>query len=366
MGANSVTLIPEIFTDLPTWDKRRETTAAFLNEKNRRRLIFGCTEIGRKIASMIDIDGFIDDITIEHEYANRPVIRSGEILTNDLILSTITGIKPISASIFLASTGAKHVDYFAFKKLSSISVPNIPFWQDPEIDIADHSSVYREIYDNLSDTESRLTFHRITNFRQSYDLSEMRDFTDRQEVQYFEPFLELNSHLQIFLDIGAFDGFSSKLFSNLYPEYKEIHSFEPNPVAFLQTEKALADLRDCHLYNFGASNSFKKVLFSNDGSASKESDQGSLTVSLKPFDDVLNIKPTFVKMDIEGGELNALQGMTRIRSESRPALALACYHYPSQMRELYQECRRVEKHFRLFLRHYTEGTTETVLFVLPT
>lgn len=365
MGYGVIVESLNITRPLPTWNQKQRSVELFYSESSKRKLLFGCTSIASEIALRVQIDGFVDDKFASPTYCGFPVFKSGELNNNDLVISTITGVKPVSVAKHLARLKIESVDYFAFKKLSPIKLPEIPFWTDPEIDLLHNSNTYLEIYDSLSDNESRLTFRRIVQFRNSSDLNEMFDFHDQQDMQYFEKCLQLQNSSHVFVDVGAYDGFTSHLFSKLSPNYSEIHAFEPIPSAFEETRNRLNKTRNCHTYNFGASDRTHTVYFTDNGSASVLDAQGDVPVQLHALDEVLKTNPTIIKMDIEGGEIPALQGLEHTRRHHRPVLAIACYHYPSQMRAIYEECRRIEQQFDLYLRHYTEGTTETVLFVVP-
>jgi hypothetical protein len=88
-------------------------------------------------------------------------------------------------------------------------------------------------------------------------------------------------------------------------------------------------------------------------------------VEVKSPDGTFGESPTMVKIDIEGGELNALKGMRFVLEESIPAFALAAYHHPSQSLELFEFVDQIKDGYQPYLRHYTEGTTETVLYMIP-
>jgi len=75
--------------------------------------------------------------------------------------------------------------------------------------------------------------------------------------------------------------------------------------------------------------------------------------------------PTFIKFDIEGFELKALQGASRLLKDVKPKLAISIYHYPLDLIEIYLYLVNTFKSAKYYLRHYSEGTDETVLFCIP-
>jgi FkbM family methyltransferase len=70
----------------------------------------------------------------------------------------------------------------------------------------------------------------------------------------------------------------------------------------------------------------------------------------------------FIKMDIEGSELDALQGARETIRRFRPKLAISLYHRPHDLFEIPQLIRQIEPSYRLHLDHYTIHQEETVLY----
>jgi FkbM family methyltransferase len=66
--------------------------------------------------------------------------------------------------------------------------------------------------------------------------------------------------------------------------------------------------------------------------ASGVNPDGGASVTAVALDDVLvRWAPSFIKMDIEGSEVDALHGARRIIAESRPSLAICVYHLPDHL-----------------------------------
>jgi FkbM family methyltransferase len=70
----------------------------------------------------------------------------------------------------------------------------------------------------------------------------------------------------------------------------------------------------------------------------------------------------FVKMDIEGGELRALEGAAETIRRFQPRLAISVYHHPADYVHIPQLIRKLLARYRLFLDNYTISDGETVLY----
>jgi FkbM family methyltransferase len=70
----------------------------------------------------------------------------------------------------------------------------------------------------------------------------------------------------------------------------------------------------------------------------------------------------FVKLDIEGAELSALQGAADTLRRFRPRLAIAAYHKPDDLVVLPAFLEDLGVGYRVAIGHYTMAVEETILF----
>lgn len=70
----------------------------------------------------------------------------------------------------------------------------------------------------------------------------------------------------------------------------------------------------------------------------------------------------FIKMDIEGAELEALKGAEETIRRHRPKLAISVYHHLPDFWEIAQWIDGLGLGYRFYLRHFTIHAEETVLF----
>ena len=70
-------------------------------------------------------------------------------------------------------------------------------------------------------------------------------------------------------------------------------------------------------------------------------------------------------MDIEGGEINAIEGAKNVIRKFTPKLAISVYHNLSDFWEIPFKVLQINKKYNIYLRHYTEGLAETVMFFIP-
>jgi FkbM family methyltransferase len=73
----------------------------------------------------------------------------------------------------------------------------------------------------------------------------------------------------------------------------------------------------------------------------------------------------FIKMDIEGAELNALRGAEASIRRHRPKLAISLYHNPEDIETIPRYLSGLGLGYRFYLDHHTIYQNETVLFAVP-
>jgi FkbM family methyltransferase len=94
--------------------------------------------------------------------------------------------------------------------------------------------------------------------------------------------------------------------------------------------------------------------------------EGDAVVRTLKIDDLMQrpgfTRIDFIKMDIEGAELEALRGAERVIREFRPRLAITVYHSPADFWQIPQFIDSLGLGYRFYLRHFTIHAEETVLY----
>jgi FkbM family methyltransferase len=93
----------------------------------------------------------------------------------------------------------------------------------------------------------------------------------------------------------------------------------------------------------------------------------TVTISIEDMVKRYNIpKVDFIKMDVEGAELHALQGARETIEACRPKLAVTIYHQLRDFEEIVRYITSLQLGYKFYLGHYTIYAQETVLFAVST
>jgi FkbM family methyltransferase len=192
----------------------------------------------------------------------------------------------------------------------------------------------------------------------------MADFSYIPKEQYFPDFLQLEK--EIFADVGGFDGQTSLELIKRCPDYKAVYIFEPSQDNLDLAKKNLFQHSNVQFIAKGLSNKFAELRFkSHDGAASSISELGDVVIEVDALDKIVSEKITFLKMDIEGAESLAIEGAMQHILNDHPKIAIAVYHKSDDFWQIPTQILAIRNDYDLHLRHYTEGTDETVMYFLP-
>ena len=243
--------------------------------------------------------------------------------------------------------------------------------------IFDHIEDFERAYERLGDDKSRRIFKNILNYRITKDdifLQQMQPDVEDEHYQYFDRTLFGFKQDEVFLDIGAYLGDTLQVFLEMYKEYEQYIGFEADEIVFEKLQQIIAKhgVKDkAKIYNYAAWNSQEKLYFDVNPGSSKMNAKGTTVGKTKVMgiavDDVLqNKKITFVKMDIEGAEYNALSGMKHIIKKNTPLLAICVYHLRDDFYKLTDLVESIlPNEYKYYFRQYRYTPTETVCYMVP-
>jgi hypothetical protein len=75
--------------------------------------------------------------------------------------------------------------------------------------------------------------------------------------------------------------------------------------------------------------------------------------------------PTYIKMDIEGAEPDALRGASELLRTHMPVLAVCLYHRSEHLWQVPRYIHETAPGYELFIRRYAEDCWELVCYAVP-
>ncbi len=209
-------------------------------------------------------------------------------------------------------------------------------------------------------------------------IHEPETFLDKQ---YFDLKIVSIDESTVFLDAGAYVGDTIERFLRYgQGKFAKIYAFEPSPNNFRVLESNVQKnytedvARRIHLFNCGLSLNEETLYFSSDtntlGGGSAQMDENLEAGELRNISTVLRGGDnsvddiTFVKMDIEGAEMDALRSMADMIKKNTPTLAICVYHKPEDLWEIPLYIHELSPKYKIYLRHYSNCFCETVCYAV--
>lgn len=344
----------------------------FLNEipNNYNVLIFGAGLTGKKIYNIINenrndikILGFIDSF------------KTGNFLSKQIYsLSDISNFSDQERLYIIIAT---------VENDTIIELKNNPLLKSFNVLIP--IELENKVYSNndLKQIESislklkfgKEVFDMIINSRINRDYALIKKHFDQniynKKVQYFSgPDFDNND---IIIDGGMFDGTEAMHFaSNAYNG--KVFSFDPWGGKMITDLEAFQSFENLKIVPKALWNKTTKVYFSSNapegheaGAFISNTQDGNFeiidSISIDEFvvNEKLN-KLDFIKMDIEGSEIQALIGAENSIKRFKPKLAICVYHDPKHFFEIPNLILQFNPSYQIGFEHYTDNINESVMY----
>jgi FkbM family methyltransferase len=222
----------------------------------------------------------------------------------------------------------------------------------------------------LADKKSKQIYRGIIKYRQTH-LKRDFPFHIVRETHYFPKEIKLGEN-EVFIDCGA-SGHTIDFFIKHCPKYKQIIAFEPDTENYSALLTKHGKNPKICLYNAGVYDKDGEVSFveSQDKWSSHISapptphtlseqinlfptvlSEQSRCITVHAIDNLNLPKVTYIKMDIEGAEMNARNGAEKTILRDKPKLAISIYHSLEDMLRIPEYIHKLVPEYKLYIRHY--------------
>ncbi|MBU5477607.1 FkbM family methyltransferase [Eubacterium sp. MSJ-13] len=227
--------------------------------------------------------------------------------------------------------------------------------------------IVNKLKEILYDDKSKSILDEIV-YKRRNGIIDYTNITEWKKSEYFsDEFWNPCAEGEIFIDGGAYTGDTIEEFVNwTHNKYRHIYSFEP--------QKDKARLIEKNMFKYDRVSFFEKGLWSSETELSfcdgDEFYSGKIVdndnnnkISTITIDDVLDGREaTFIKMDIEGAETEALIGARKTILKYKPKLAICIYHKSTDLYEIPFYINKLVPEYKMFIRHVGLGGFGTILY----
>ena len=231
--------------------------------------------------------------------------------------------------------------------------------------IADNRDFFKNFYEQLSDQHSKDSFVAYILSKTHQDMKYLPPVFEK--IQYFpKGFFELSKN-ESYFDCGAFTGDTiADFLKSTGGEYRHIWAAEPDKsnhkqlLNYINTE----NLVNIDVINKGIYSSAKKLPFIESGSMlSMISEETDNYIEVDTIDHIAaGNEVTYIKMDVEGAELEALKGAENTIRKYRPILGISIYHKQQDLIDIPQYIKSIAPEYKFYFRVHKKLAIDTVLY----
>ena len=276
-----------------------------------------------------------------------------------------------TVNLQLRALGAKIVVPFAplMWKFAEVFLPN--FCLDLPFRLYRAAGDVKAGYELLQDDSSRNNFRtQLRYLLSAMDTIEVAGAEDMES--YFTSGPAELGDAEFLVDCGAYDGDTIASFLSISGgNFERIVAFEPDAIAAARLTRFVSGLapsvrRRIQVEIAAVAREKGQARFVGGGTeTSRLSGEGDTTVWSTALDEALDgTHPTFVKMDIEGAEDEALTGAESTIQRARPVLAICTYHVQQHLFRIPLHIAAIDRAYRIYLRRRGPDR-DLVCFAVP-
>lgn len=351
---------------------------------NGRFVLFGAGNMGRRVLARLRQDGieplaFSDNhnarwaTTIDGLAVLRPADAIARYGSNAVFIVTIYNNQHSfpDTERDLVRLGCKKVVsviYFRWKYSESF----LPYFRDDlPSRVLQQRDAIRDAFGLWADDRSRAEFFGQILWRLQGEFGGLTNPSAQDE--YFPRELFQLREDECVVDVGAYDGDTIRKFLGMQGDrFRRIVALEPDPQNFERLSDCIASMpkeraEKIEIHARAASSDTRRLKFvGGEGVASSLSEQGSIEVESIRLDDLLGtVHPTYIKMDVEGAEIKAIEGCRQTLIVDRPILAACVYHAQDHLWKIPLQLSKICSRTQYFLRPHMAECWDTVCYAIP-
>lgn len=348
---------------------------AFDFKNHNTVVLFGAAELGSIYldlmrANKIHVVYFCDNNQNKwnHRFRDVKIISVEELRMlpqeTPIIVTTISEDEVMSQ---LAGLGFRNVwPHTYFSVIFAKKYPN-PHWVSSIDDISGKRQDVIDAFDLFDDDLSRRTYVNMIAYRLFLKKELLETITRPKYEEYFDTEIINLTSKETYVDGGAYTGDTLARFIQITRNrFHSAYCFEPDSASFIQLSKYAKRLSDSRIV-------LRSEALGKEQGSARFSDEGTLgsrivkgkgrSVPVASIDKYFkNLPITFIKLDVEGFEKKVLLGSKKTLVKHKPKLAVCVYHKPKHLWELPTLIKKLNKGYRLILRHYSTTLYDTVCY----
>lgn len=204
----------------------------------------------------------------------------------------------------------------------------------------------------LFEADSKPIFAGCVNFMFGGELETLKSITSEKD-EAFENIVRLNSN-ESYLDLGAYRGDTvEEILHYCGNEYNSVTAVEPDRRTFKKLTEYLENVPKSEAFQKAIYSESKTLIFSSKaGRQSTISSKGE-EIEATTVDELCAYKAvTYIKMDVEGAEKEAIRGAENTLKAQKPKLNIALYHKSADIFEIPLQIAKINPDYKFHIRRH--------------
>ena len=331
----------------------------YLKKTNKPILMYGmgngadkilavCEKYGIEIADFFASDGFVRG----HSFHGKVVLSYSEAKARYgsfiVLLSFASSLPDVLATI--RRVAAENELYAPDVPVFGSNLFNLEFFRANE-------TSFREAYELLGDEQSKKTFTDVIRYKLSGDISYL-DACEADEEETTRSLLNPET-IHDYADLGAYNGDTIRRLIPLAPNLHRVIAFEPDRRNFRKLSEYAETVTDKYSItplSFAAWSKNETLIMDASGNrnanlADAAKAKKMVEVEADSLDNRLgDLRPDYIKYDVEGSEREALLGSAETIRRFRPRLLVSLYHRSEDLFALPLLLKEIAPDYRFYLR----------------
>lgn len=293
---------------------------------------------------------------------------------NDLIQESIqclTAFRNMNPSVYHLIIQCYN-EYSYFWGNIDLDKGDVELIEDRITQLKEHWNDFWWLYRELEDYRSKKVLYGILRCWITFEIEEKNSIRENNFSDYYDFDLLQCNNQEVVVDLGAYTGDSALSYIENYGNYKRIYCYDISPASITQMKKNLDGFPNIIYRNYGVGKE-KNIMYisepNNIQSSSRLNSQNGLAIEIVTLDDDIQENITLIKMDIEGSELDALEGAKQHIQTEHPKLAICTYHNNHHIWEIPKKIKEYYPNYKLYMRYNGPISvaliSEYVVFAIP-
>lgn len=222
----------------------------------------------------------------------------------------------------------------------------------------------------LADDKSREVWKAVVRLR-AENIPIKPELYSENDQYFVDGIIQIDNN-EVFVDGGGYTGDTAQQFMDIAKKqgvkFKRIVVFEPDERNCRLIRRFLGKRKDITIVPKGLSDKEKVLSFAGDGPffrVAGSNEENVINIPVTTIDAVPECQDaTWIKMDIEGAELDALHGAKQVIQRNRPKLTICLYHSNADMIQITEYVHELVPEYKLYVRCHRKSGGETVLYAV--